>query len=121
MSYGDAGTISAARRLLRHVGRDGRAALRRLSPRRDPEEMLRRGGQPSAPSNAPPHTAIAPPPGVKTGTQPETFRRALQAFAEKRPSSRLSAGTLRFQPAPQPTDVEVSRPVASCACCGGVG
>jgi len=41
-----------------------------------PEEMLRLGGQPSAPSNAPPHTPVAPPPGVKTGTQPGTFRRA---------------------------------------------
>src|SRR5262249_27616470 len=41
-----------------------------------PEEMLRLGGQPSAPSNAPPHTPVPPPPGVKTGTQPGTFRRA---------------------------------------------
>src|SRR5262245_4493436 len=41
-----------------------------------PEEMLRLGGQPSAPSNAPPHTPVGPPPGVKTGTQPGTFRRS---------------------------------------------
>src|SRR4029450_10850544 len=41
-----------------------------------PEEILRLGGQPSAPSNAPNHTPAASSQGVKTGTLPGTFRRA---------------------------------------------
>jgi len=41
-----------------------------------PEEILRLGGQPSAPSNAPHHTPAAAAPSIKTGTLPGTFRRA---------------------------------------------
>jgi integrase len=41
-----------------------------------PEEILRLGGQPSAPSNTPHHTPFPPAPSVKTGTLPGTFRRA---------------------------------------------
>jgi integrase len=41
-----------------------------------PEEILRLGGQPSEPSNAPHHTPAAPAPSIKTGTLPGTFRRA---------------------------------------------
>jgi hypothetical protein len=41
-----------------------------------PEEILRLGGQPSEPSNAPHHTPAAPASSIKTGTLPGTFRRA---------------------------------------------
>jgi hypothetical protein len=38
------------------------------------EEILRLGGQPSAPSNTRHHTPSPPAPRVKTGTLPVTFR-----------------------------------------------
>ena len=44
-----------------------------------PEEMLRLGGQPSAPSNAPLDAPAAQAQGVKTGTLPGTFRRVRQS------------------------------------------
>jgi integrase len=65
-----------------------------------PEEILRLGGQPSAPTNTPHHTPSPPAPSVKTGTLPGTFRGA-------RRSSRQVANAIgelvteggRFEPA----------------------
>ena len=47
-----------------------------------PEEILRLGGQPSAPSNTPHHTPSPSAPSVKTGTLPGTFRRARRSSGQ---------------------------------------
>jgi hypothetical protein len=63
-----------------------------------PDEILRLGGQPSAPKSAAQHPSAAPSPGVKTGTLPGTFRRARRSTQQssdtevsRRPNQTLEA------------------------------